>query len=72
MLFPNKTQKKGAGDLPCIGVLLNIMLSLYNATILSAHTFINICEVPSYSNRQKTDLQDKAGEHNQQKANLTY
>lgn len=60
------------GDWPCTGVLLNHLLSLHNATTHSIHMFINICEVPSRSNRQKTELQDKGGEHNQQKANLTY
>lgn len=46
------------------------LLSVRNTTTFSTHTFINICKVPSCGNMQK--LQDKAGECNQQQANLTY
>lgn len=35
-------------------ILLNILLSLFNATIFSIHTFINTCEIVSCSNRKWT------------------
>jgi len=41
------------------GVLLNIFLSLHNATALSKHMFINIYDILSSSNRQKMNSRAK-------------